>query len=430
MLLMLCVLMMVINASKERGPDDYVPKNKIEVSELSERPTLRQKIRTFQIWTLRSILFNQQSFPLNITQLIFSYLSKSSERPILKSQFQKARTFQIWILRSILLNQLSFPLHIVQRIFSYLAFAPRSTKVYCPDLVRGVISRDGHLFLSTDLNYLYLSDLGTGERIRTFAPPYSTAFSVCAIADSHAYVAGSCEQEIYLWCTISGALIKLLKGHTDNVISISFFLNDRRIASGSHDKTVRVWLVESTHCLFVLHEAGMNTFNTIVVSSDNTLIFSMNAEDQSIRVWDSVTGICLRVLPTNGGNTSRGGFFVKSVDDDRCLGSIGRDNETKLWNTTTGKCTKTIASIHVGPPNGYDLCYVSSKRVVWWNFVKIGVWDLETDANIYIIPRRPGVHFKFVGVSADNKYLIAVLRGDKGTVMMEVYSFETGILII
>lgn len=39
----------------------------------------------------------------------------------------------------------------------------------------------------------------------------------------------------------TGKLLSELKGHTDDVTALSFAANGKRLATGSKDKTVRVW---------------------------------------------------------------------------------------------------------------------------------------------------------------------------------------------
>ena len=44
-----------------------------------------------------------------------------------------------------------------------------------------------------------------------------------------------------VWGAVTGELINALTGHSDAVSSVSFSPDGARIVSGSHDNTVRVW---------------------------------------------------------------------------------------------------------------------------------------------------------------------------------------------
>jgi len=73
---------------------------------------------------------------------------------------------------------------------------------------------------------------------------------------------------------------------------------DRKIISGSSDKSVKVWSLHTGQCL--------NTFGgyfkghtdrvwSVAISSDETKIFS-GSQDKSIKVWDIQTGDCITTL--------------------------------------------------------------------------------------------------------------------------------------
>ena len=46
-----------------------------------------------------------------------------------------------------------------------------------------------------------------------------------------------------------GEMIKTLKGHGKSVTSVSFSPNNQYVVSGSGDRTVRIWSVESGECV-------------------------------------------------------------------------------------------------------------------------------------------------------------------------------------
>jgi WD40 repeat protein len=46
---------------------------------------------------------------------------------------------------------------------------------------------------------------------------------------------------IKIWNLISGECIKTLKGHTDWVKTLAV-LSDNKLASGSDDKTIKIWI--------------------------------------------------------------------------------------------------------------------------------------------------------------------------------------------
>ncbi len=70
------------------------------------------------------------------------------------------------------------------------------------------------------------------------------AASVTSVAfspDGRYLASGSEDRTIKLWRVSDGALVRTLYGHTDWVSSVAFSPDGQYLASGSGDKTVRLW---------------------------------------------------------------------------------------------------------------------------------------------------------------------------------------------
>ena len=88
------------------------------------------------------------------------------------------------------------------------------------------------------------------------------------------------------------SLIKTLTGHSSGVTSVSFSPDGASIVSGSGDKTVKVWSVESGECvtMFEGHSRGVLS---VSFSPDGAFIVS-GSMDHTIKVWSTEP---LPVLP-------------------------------------------------------------------------------------------------------------------------------------
>jgi WD40 repeat protein len=96
---------------------------------------------------------------------------------------------------------------------------------------------------------------------------------------------------------------KVLKGHTNYVLSV--FAKDNMIISGSYDKTIKIWDIDTGSCLKTLEG---HTYSVRSVYVKDNLIVS-GSWDNTIKIWDIDTGTCIKTLTghTNGGLT----VFVK-----------------------------------------------------------------------------------------------------------------------
>ena len=59
--------------------------------------------------------------------------------------------------------------------------------------------------------------------------------------DGKRIASGSDDKTIKLWDTATGDLEKTLVGHLDTVDTVAFSPDSKRIASGSWDRTIKVW---------------------------------------------------------------------------------------------------------------------------------------------------------------------------------------------
>ena len=94
------------------------------------------------------------------------------------------------------------------------------------------------------------------------------------------------------------ALLRTLIGHGKEVLCVSVTSDGRRAVSGSWDKTLRVWDMESGQCLRIL-EGHTREVRSVSVTPDGRWVVS-GSEDNTLRVWDLVTGQCLRALIIHG----------------------------------------------------------------------------------------------------------------------------------
>lgn len=144
---------------------------------------------------------------------------------------------------------------------------------------------------------------------------------------------GSQDRTIKLWDIKSGNLLQTLKGHDKGVWCLNFFTKNLLI-SGSHDGTIKVWNIKTGACLRTLlaHDGpvwAMVRYGNVLVSV---------SQDRIAKVWD--ISRCLVYHTLIGHNAA---IFAVDMNEDGTLIITGSaDRSIRLWELASGKCIKVI----------------------------------------------------------------------------------------
>ena len=134
--------------------------------------------------------------------------------------------------------------------------------------------------------------------------------------------------------------IALLTGHTERVNAVAFSPDSKMLISGSHDKTVRLWNVETGELLHTLEDH--TDYVLAVAFSPDGNKFASSDGDFTIRLWDTHRKQMLHaMIPFDGFvHRSNEAFWVYDIAfsiDGKTLASADRNNRVRLWDVDTGK---------------------------------------------------------------------------------------------
>jgi WD40 repeat protein len=113
-----------------------------------------------------------------------------------------------------------------------------------------------------------------------------TVWSVAFSPDGRLLASGSGDKTIKLWEVATGSLVRTLTGHTDSVLSVAFSPDGRLLASGSgyYDRTIKLWEVASGREVRTL-SGHTDWVNSVAFSPDGRLLAS-GSKDKTIKLWD------------------------------------------------------------------------------------------------------------------------------------------------
>jgi WD40 repeat protein/serine/threonine protein kinase len=210
------------------------------------------------------------------------------------------------------------------------------------------------------------------------------------------------------------ASVRTLQGHTSSVTSVAMSPDGRHIVSGSEDNTLRVWDLVTGRCLNTL-QGHTGEVESVAVSPDGRHIVS-GSSDSTLRVWELGTGRCLNTLK---GHTS-GVESVAVSPDGRHIVSGNLDKILRVWELETGRCLNTLQghthwvySVAVSP---------DGRHIVSGSYDEtLRVWELGTGRCLKTLQgHTEGA--RSVAVSPDGRHIVSG-NWDK---TLRVWEFVTG----
>jgi WD40 repeat protein len=147
--------------------------------------------------------------------------------------------------------------------------------------------------------------------------------------DSKTVASGSLDKTVRLWDAMTGEKRPKLVGHDNRVTAVAFSPDGKTVASGSWDKTARLWDTMSGRKQAMLegHDDGVTA---VAFSLDGKTVAS-GSWDKTVRLWDAMTGRNMRKLIGHDDRVAAVAFSP----DGRTVASGSWDKTVRLWDVAT-----------------------------------------------------------------------------------------------
>ena len=261
-----------------------------------------------------------------------------------------------------------------------------------------------------------LWDVKKGKKVRQYEQHFSgngpvpISSSASFRGDGQAFLWGS-------W-TISevqsAKSLSSVEGHTGQVQAVAFSPSGDKVATGSWDKSVRIWNALNGHQLHVLHGHSSEVQSVDFNPSGDQLI--SGAWDGTAIIWNTQLGTIIRTIRPGGEKV----WSVAYCPDGKSV-VIGSSNHTAtLWNVRTGAKLRTFSG-HSQPVASVAVSHDGKIVVTGSGDDTAAAWDLQTGRQLRNF-RGHSDSVMSVAISSNRKRLLTG-SSDKTAIL---WDFETG----
>ncbi len=241
-----------------------------------------------------------------------------------------------------------------------------------------------------------------------------TVNSVALSPDNQTIVSGSNDRTIKVWDLQSGKLIHSLSSHSSSVYSVGISKDSQTIVSGNQDGAVRVWSLLTGKEIRNLSGHRSAVFS-VSISSDSKTVIS-GGEDKIVRIWDLETSELVHSL---SGHSN----WIRAVainPDSKYVVSGGDDMEIKVWDCSSGTLIRNlrghsrwIRTLAFNTTNGTLVSSGDDAKIKIWN---ISSGELLRTVSEFVLDRM-----YCVSVSPDGRFIIGCGRDKR----IKIWSLDT-----
>jgi WD40 repeat protein/tRNA A-37 threonylcarbamoyl transferase component Bud32 len=223
--------------------------------------------------------------------------------------------------------------------------------------------------------------------------------SVVIHPDATTIASGSGDRTIKIWHLATGALLHTLSANAGWIRAIAVSPDGQTLASCNNDRRIVLWQWHTGKRLQAL-DGHSDWARAVCFNADGQLL-ATGSQDKTIRLWHLPTGSVKHVLV---GHT-HWVIAVAFSPDGKTIASGSRDKTIRLWNTNTGALIRLLEGHHDAvnaiaiSPNGRILVSASDDG-------SIRLWDLPTGKLRRVIAAHKGA-VNALAIAPDGSILVS-----------------------
>jgi WD40 repeat protein len=195
---------------------------------------------------------------------------------------------------------------------------------------------------------------GAERKVLADAHPGGVASLAAAATAKVLVTGGGTDNTVKVWNSDTGALLRTMEGHTDNVLRVAVSSSGKTAVSGGLDKTIRVWEADAGK----LHRAIDTPSNrvSILALSPNGRSVTITPFGNAFKLHDSATGQQVRML--QGPSKFTAAAFSH---DNTLFAAVTVDGQVSAWATLNGQ---SRFSVSVSPSSLDCLAFSRDGRIL------------------------------------------------------------------
>mmetsp|Transcript_4040 Transcript_4040/g.6055 ORF Transcript_4040/g.6055 Transcript_4040/m.6055 type:complete len:555 (-) Transcript_4040:26-1690(-) len=216
---------------------------------------------------------------------------------------------------------------------------------------------------------------------------------------------GSNDKTVKIWDTRSASCLSTLRGPVQSVMCVNFSSNDEYLLGASNDNSTRIWSIRGQTMSQKLTLTGhIGRVYSGQFTSDSMRVMT-GSHDRTLKIWDLSRGYCIRTI-----------FCFSSCNDialstdNMFIASGHADNSLRFWDVKSGECAQVLSTVHsrqvtsvVFSPDGNQvLTHSRDNTIKIVDTRKFRVLSKFSHRNF-----RSGLNWSTAGYSPDGRFVIA-----------------------